>query len=398
MNILQVYNQYRTPGGEWTVLNQEYELLSQNHEVDQLLVDNRDALTSFYKKLELVFKTHYNHSSKEWFRAKLKKKKYDIVHVHNFFPLLSPSIFDAARQEGVPTVMTLHNYRLIHPNGLMYHKGKIDERSVEGSAYSCVLDGVYRNSVLQTAVTAHMIEYHRKKGTWRTNPTLFIALSEFSKKKFVKGGLPESKILSKPNFIRDPLLEFDKLKISDQKKPRFLYVGRVSHEKGVKELIACWEKYNISAELWIIGDGPLKEKLEKSTGHLTSLKWMGTKSRKEIFELLSDSLALIFPTLWYEGMPIVLLEALSMGCPVISSEIGNPMAMIEDSVNGLLFEPGNVEQLYQKITMLIKTPSFASALGLNARKTYLEKYTPERNYEQLVQIYDYAQRIEREMK
>ncbi|TVQ66783.1 MAG: glycosyltransferase family 1 protein [Balneolaceae bacterium] len=394
MNILQVYNQYRTPGGEWTVLNQEFELLKESHEVDQLVVDNREQLSSFYSRLRLIFNTHYNRDSKRWFYQKLMEKSYDIIHVHNFFPLLSPSIFDAARDAGVPTVMTLHNYRLIHPNGLMYYKGRIDERSVEGSAYRCVADGVYRNSVLQTAVTAHMIEYHRRKGTWNSSPTAFIALSEFSKGKFVKGGLPEKKIFSKPNFIRDPLLEFEGLKLSEKKKKRILYVGRISHEKGVQEMIRCWLKYEIPVELWIVGDGPMREKLQKSTENLQTVKWVGTKSRKEIFELLSESLALLFPTLWYEGMPIVLLEALAMGCPVISSEIGNPMAMIEHGKNGILFEPGNIEQLYGIISGLLSDPSKLGVLGKNARATYIEKYTPSRNYEQLMEIYENARQME----
>lgn len=391
MKILQVYNQYRTPGGEWTVLNQEYELLREQHEVDQLIVHNSEALSSLYNKFRLIFNTHYNQSSKKWFQEKLKQKKYDIIHVHNFFPLLSPSIFDAAREEGVPSVMTLHNYRLIHPNGLMYHNGKIDERSVEGSAYQCIGDGVYRDSMLQTAVTAHMIEYHRKRGTWNMSPTLFIALSEFSKNKFMKGGLPGNKIFTKPNFIKDPLLEFENLTINEIKKPRFLYVGRVSHEKGVREMITCWKAYEIPAELWIVGDGPLKEKLQKNTENLETVKWVGRKSRKEIFTLLSDSLALLFPTLWYEGMPIVLLESLAMGCPVISSEIGNPMTMIEHGKNGLLFEPGNIEQLHKVISDALADPSRLTQMGKQARQSYLEKYTPVHNYEQLIDIYYRAQ-------
>lgn len=166
MNILQVHNRYKKPGGEWTVLNMEYDLLSRDHSVEQLIVDNTKELNSLYSKLKLIFTTHYNRQSKELVRQKIHETSADIMHVHNFFPLLSPSVFEASKEEGVPSVLTLHNYRLIYPNGYLLHDGEIDERTIHGTAYSCVSDGVYRDSILQTAVVAHMIEYHRKRQTW----------------------------------------------------------------------------------------------------------------------------------------------------------------------------------------------------------------------------------------
>tara|TARA_R100001143_G_scaffold63603_3_gene73739 strand:- start:9981 stop:11189 length:1209 start_codon:yes stop_codon:yes gene_type:complete len=398
MRILQVHNRYKTPGGEWTVLNQEHELLKGEHEVDQFIIKNSDHLDTLFDRVKLIFKTHYNHQSKLLIKEQLQKKKYDVMHVHNFFPLLTPSIFEAARELGVPSVMTLHNYRLIHPNGLMYYKGKIDQRSIKGSAYNCIWDGVYRNSKLQTAVVAHMIEYHRKKGTWNHSPSAFIALSKFSKNKFAEGGIPADRIFIKPNFLKDPCIEDDDLEISPEKLNRFLFLGRISHEKGIEDLIRCWMERSIPAELWIAGDGPLKKKLQKKTKGEKSIKWLGQCEKKDILKLLSNSKALLFPTKWYEGMPLIILEAMSMGCPVISSDIGNPKNMIDHKINGLLFEPGKMAELYKNISWIIRNPKNSKRLGDNARKKYEELYTPEKNYNTLISIYEKAIELEMNLK
>ncbi len=398
MKILQVHNKYKITGGEWTVLHQEYELLKHEHEVDQFIVDNEKVLSNFFNQFKLIFNTHYNKLSKKSITNFLREKNYGVMHVHNFFPLLSPSIFEAAREQGVPSVLTLHNYRLIHPNGLMYHNGKIDLRSINGgSAYKCVMDGVYRNSIMQTAVTAHMIEYHRKNSTWKKFPSVFIALSQFSKSKFIEGGLPEDRIFIKPNFLKDPLIDFKGLEIKPNKNNRFMYVGRISSEKGVDDLVKCWLINDIGAELYMVGDGPAKPKLQKLSKHNSSVKWIGEVSREDILNLFSESKAVIFPTKWYEGQPLVLLEALSMGCPVITSRIGNPQDIIEDGITGLHFTPGNVRDLYQKIKFVQNNPEKLKELSQNARKAYLDKYTPEHNIKQVDEIYALAAEFEKKL-
>lgn len=397
MKILQVHNKYKITGGEWTVLNQEYDLLSRNHTVDQLIVDNNKMLNSAFNKLKLVFSTHYNSSSKQLVRRKLDESKPDLMHVHNFFPLLSPSIFEAAREAGVPSVLTLHNYRLIHPNGLMYHKGKIDTRSITGSAYNCVRDGVYRDSILQTAVSAHMIEYHRKHRTWDKIPSVFIALSEFSKQKFIEGGLPGDRIFVKSNFMEDPAEKYPDLLTPPKKNNQFIYVGRISHEKGVQDLIDCWMKYNIQAKLVMAGDGPLKSKLEKKSKSNSRIVWLGEVSRIEILKNLSRSNALLFPTKWYEGLPMILIEAMSVGCPVITSKIGNPQDLVDHNLNGLHFEPGNLKELYERVQFIEQNEEQRATLGKKARQKYTQHFTPEHNYSQLLDIYKCAAEMEQRL-
>lgn len=395
MNILQVHNKYRQTGGEWTVLNQEFALLREQHNITRFLADNSKELNSFASKLRLIFRTHYNIGSKKRIAKELSGANIDIMHVHNFFPLLSPSIFDAAREFGVPSVLSLHNYRLIHPNGLMYHNGKIDTRSVQGSAYRCVLDGVYRNSVLQTAVTAHMIEHHRKKRTWQRIPSAFIALSEFSKKLFVEGGIPEDRIYIKPNFLKDPMPDRGIENITKEKENVFLYVGRISFEKGVDQLIDCWVRNKIKAKLVIAGSGPLEAKLQEKSKANPSIEWLGQISREEILKRLAVAKALLFPTKCFEGQPLILLEAMSMGCPVITSKIGNPMNMVHDDETGYHYESGNIEELYEKCKKIYNDVENSRRLGINARKEYEKKYTPEKNYSILMEIYEHAKENEK---
>lgn len=397
MKILQVHNRYKQPGGEWTVVNQEQKLLREEHSVDSFFVENSLEITGLLARLRLLFRTHYNSESKKRILEKLEGSSYDVMHVHNFFPVLSPSIFESAREMNVPSVMSLHNFRLIHPNGLMFHNGEPDHRSLNGSAYRCVPDGVYRNSALQTAVVAHMIEYHRKKKTWGKMPSAFIALSAFSRDLFIEGGLPEERIFIKPNFIEDPVKKQSGLSLQLQKKNEFFYVGRISEEKGVDQLIECWLRFKPEARLVIAGEGPMKQKLEAKTKETANIKWLGQVSRDHILERLATAKALLFPTKCYEGQPLILLEAMSMGCPVITAKIGNPENMISDGETGFHYNPGDVDDLYKKCTIVGENPGLWLEMGKRARFVYLEKYTPQKNLALLTGIYKKAAELEKKL-
>lgn len=390
MKIVQVHNRYKIRGGEWTVFNHEKELLSREHEVDTIVVDNREKLRSVLDKANLIFTTHYNRESRRWVREQLLQKRPDIMHVHNFFPLLTPSIFDAARDAAVPSVMTLHNYRLIHPNGYLLHNGKIDERSVTGSAWSCVPDRVYRDSLFQTAVVAHMIEYHRKKETWKKKVDAFICLTEFAKKKFIEGGLPPDKLKVKPNFVMDSLKELYGGVPNGNRESFYLFVGRISEEKGIRTLIRAWKKLGASSrfKLVILGEGPLKSELEHSSHDMKNISWVGVAERSVVMEYLWKARALIFPSEWYEGMPMTILESFCMGTPVISSDIGSQKEIVTDHQTGLHFKKGSVESMIEAITLMDQKEELREDLGQAARKEYEMKYTPEVNYGKLLSIYE----------
>lgn len=398
MKILQVHNRYRQAGGEWTVVKQEQKLLSGNHTVDTYYVENRKEITGLSGKLKVLFRTHYNSRSKKQIFNRLDGNGFDVMHVHNFFPVLSPSVFEAAMELNIPSVMTLHNFRLIHPNGLLFHNGETDHRPIDGSAYRCVPDGVYHNSVIQTAVVAHMIEYHRKKQTWSKMPSAFIALSDFSRDLFIRGGLPEDRIFIKPNFIEDPIKKQNSLSLNGEKENLFLYVGRISEEKGVQQLIECWLRFKPEARLVIAGDGPMKNELESKTKGIANIQWLGQISRDEILKRLATVKALLFPTKWYEGQPMILLEAMSMGCPIITSKIGNPQSMVDHGKTGFHFIPGDIADLYKKCRQVNENPAHTQKMGKQARAVYLNKYTPEKNLAMLTEIYEKAAKLEKKLR
>lgn len=387
MKILQVHNFYKQAGGEDSVLNREKELLLKKGQSVKQFTKNNDEIKGVFKGLYTAITTRFSVKSRNDFDKYLEVNDCDLVHVHNFFPLITPSIFDVTSNKKIPVVLTLHNYRLIHPNGLMLHEGKIDERSIKGSAYQCVKDGVYRGSIIQTAIVANMIEYHRRKGTWKNKVDAFIALTEFAKRKFVEGGLPADKIFVKPNFVENPFtksLQFD----PDHKKKGYLFVGRISEEKGIKDLIDAWINLNPSIQLTIIGDGPLKKVLERKSSANENVNWLGNISNDEVLFWLSKTKAMIFPSKCYEGFPMTILEAMSIGCPVISSNIGSQESIIEDGSTGLHFKAGDSMDLIDKVSLLESNEELADKLGKNARKEYLNNYTPERNYKMIMEIYD----------
>lgn len=389
MKILQVHNRYKITGGEWSVLCQEYELLRRHHQVDQFIVENSKELSSAWNKFKLIFNTHYNKKARKDVKEKLLKRRSNIMHVHNFFPLLSPSIFDASSEAGVPSVLTLHNYRLIHPNGYMLYNGKIDERGLNGSAYRCVSDGVYRNSVLQTAVVAHMIEYHRRKKTWQTKVDRFICLTDFSKSQFVKAGIPENRIVVKPNFVHDHFEDRQRNRHAHSNASYYLFIGRISEEKGVRTLVSAWQQIakKNGPKLVLLGDGPLKKEMMALSQSNPQIEWLGYVQQRRVLDYLGSAKALIFPSEWYEGMPMTILESFSAGIPVITSDIGSQAEIVTHNQTGYHFETGNKRSLVQAIEKFENDHDFIHFLGKKARKEYEEKYSPEVNYSQLLSLY-----------
>jgi len=382
MRILQVHNCYQQAGGEDTVVDVESEILRRRgHEVQQFKVLN-DDIEGFTSKLRVALTVDYSRSSRNLLEKKLKKTHPNIVHVHNFFPLITPSIYDACRDAGIPVVQTLHNYRTICPGALLMRDGNICERCVTGSAYQAVLYGCYRDSRLASLSVARMVEYHRKKNTWTTKVDRFIALTEFAREKFITAGFPSEKIVVKPNFVTNNY-EVLKTEFPDTEKSYALFVGRLSSEKGVGTLLRAWKSLSIPVHL--VGEGPLVEKIQ-SAG-LDMISSLGQMDSKDVWKKMSEADFLVMPSECYEGFPLVLAEAFSCGLPVVASRLGGMAEIIEDGVTGLHFEAGNPEDLAEKVSWMHNNPEKCKKMGENARRVYLEKYTSEINYEMLMMIY-----------
>jgi glycosyltransferase involved in cell wall biosynthesis len=382
MKILFVHNFYKIKGGEDVVFRNEIELLNLKNEILEYTVNN-DSINSLLSKVLSFFRVVFSLKAYREFKQCLKLHNPDVVHVHNYFPLLSPSVFYACKNMNIPVVHTLHNYRAVCPTALLMHADEVEERSIKGTSWWAVANKVYRGSLMGTLALAIMVESHKWLGTWQTKLDRFIALTEFSKQKYVEAGWPNHKVVVKPNFIEDP---FDGDTVVAKAGGYGLFVGRLSEEKGVDILFKSWA--NTLGKLKVIGDGPLKDFVEsKSSG---SIEFLGRKDKSDVLDLVRNADFIVMPSTWYEGFPMVLVEAFACGTPALVSRLGSMKEIVEDGVTGLYFEAGNSQDLAEKAQWLIDNLERTREMGQNARNEYLAKYTPEKNYEVLMDIYQQA--------
>lgn len=382
MKILFVHNYYQHAGGEDNVVAAEIKLLAEHgHDVELWSVDNKDLPSGLFGKVKTALTTAYSPASRAAARDHLRRFKPDVVHVHNFFPQISPAVYDACQDEGIPVVQTLHNYRPICPGAMLMRDGKICEQCISGSPYLAAWHGCYKGSKPGSLVVANMVARHRREGTWRHKVDRFIALTEFGKGKFVEAGFPADKIAVKANFLHDPLRDSPR---HYPPAPGFaLFVGRISEEKGIKTLLQAWSAFDDQSVLKVAGVGPLEALLQGKP----NIQALGRQNAAKVSQLMREAAFLVLPSEWYEGFPLVLVEAFAHGLPVLASRLGSMADIIEDGENGLLFTPGDAGDLAAKAKWLLKNPQQAQKFGENARRTFLEKYTAERNYAELMEIY-----------
>lgn len=382
MRILFVHNLYKGGiGGEDIVLNQEINMLNKEGHIVDLFSLSSESISSRFSKIKTAINLTYSKASKLKIEDKIKAFSPDIVHVHNFFPLITPSVFDACIENNTPVVHTLHNYRLICPSGLLMHNNRIYEKAIIKGPFSTVIDKVYRDSYFGTFALARMIDYHKKNKTWDTKVDQFIALTSFSKSKFLEAGFLENRISVKPNFIDDNGCNF-------KKEDYYVFVGRLSEEKGIPLLLDCFS--NLKSKLIIIGTGPLKKQVVDAEKRCPNIQYLGFRDKSYVIDKLKNAKALIMSSIWYEGMPMTMLESFSVGTPVIGPNIGGVKEMIDDSINGLIYKTGNLQDFITSINTFDEDLDLQIRLSQGARNTFEQKYTPEKNYKILMNIYNIA--------
>jgi len=384
LKLLFCHNTYQHKGGEDQVCDKERSLLTQQGHSLYYHVRSNDHIHSFKDKLATSVQLNYSQTEKKALTQVLKQELPDVVQVHNFFPVLTPAIYDACLEQNIPVVQTLHNYRTICPSALLMRDGALCETCVNGSPYHAVLHKCYRDSRAGSFFVARMVAYHRKHKTWQTKVNRFIALTEFAKSKFVEAGFPADKIRVKPNFIEDPFKGALALPV---KKNGALFVGRFSQEKGISVLLEAWQSFDYPLQL--AGNGPLLDTCQKQSSN-KAIDFLGSQSSEQVHDLMSHAQFLIMPSIWHETFGMVLIEAFAHGMPVICSRLGGMAEIVEDGVTGLHFEAGNAADLADKIKWMIAHSEECTQMGNNARVEYLEKYTPEINYKILMSIYQEA--------
>lgn len=381
MRILMVHNRYRIRGGEDEVCDSERDLLqSYGHEVD-LYEEHNDRLTEL-NPIQSAVNTVWSKQTYGTVRDHLSHRHYDIVHVHNFLPLISPSVYYAAKEQNVPVVQTLHNYRLLCPNALFFRQGNVCEDCLGATLpLSGVYHGCYRSSRAATGVVAMMNAMHHGMKTWTSVVDAYIALTEFARQKYIQGGIPAEKIKVKPNFVpSDP-------GIGNSRGGYAIYVGRLSVEKGLDTLLEAWQKIGSRLPLKIVGDGPLSNMVVQVMQKNPSIEWVGRKSMQDVYDLVGDATVLIFPSKWYETFGRVAIEAFAKGTPVIASNIGAIAELVSSGRTGLHFQPSDASDLAAKVNWLTSHPRELAKMQQEARAEFEDKYTAEKNYQKLIQIY-----------
>ncbi|HEX8060552.1 MAG TPA: glycosyltransferase family 4 protein [Cyclobacteriaceae bacterium] len=385
MKILLIHNKYKQAGGEDGVFTTESELLRGfGHQVEEIVFDN-SVIESLWSKMLNGLGFFYNHRSAKLISKKIESFKPDIIHVHNFVPLVSPAVFWVANRHRVPVILTLHNFRLVCPSATLFHKNSIYEKSLSSVfPFDAVLKGVYRNSILETAILALTVGLHHMMGTWKYKVDFYIALTSFAKAKFVgaRMPLPSSKVLVKPNSVQDCGMG------QQRRRDHFLFVGRLVEEKGLRTLLQA--AFLLPFKLIIIGEGPLQQEVIEHMKVNPNVVYLGPQNKTTVISHMKACAALVFPSLWYEGLPLTMIEAFSAGTPVIASNHGAMAELIQDGINGLLFEPGNERDLVRRMNEVLEERVDVDAMSELARATYLRFFTPERNYNLLLTIYNKA--------
>ncbi len=386
MKILIIHTFYRSKGGEDNLVFDEMALLQEEGFTVELLSFKNSY--SLFGAFFPFFFLPFNLCSFIATINKIRKYQPDVVHVHNWHFAASPSVIVACHYCKVPVVLSLHNFRLICPSATLLHKGELFLDSIKQKfPWKAVQLRVYRNSIIQTFWLALSIYLHKKLKTWQ-KVSAYVVNSEFEVNTFLQSTLdiPKDKFVIKSNSIPDPSFE-EGIKRGNH----FVFIGRFVSEKGIDVLLEAFKKNNL--ELVIYGYGPLEEKVKTGAMLHPNITYKGALPHDKLSEELRNCTALIFPSIWYEGMPLTLLHAFSTGTPVIASNIGAMSTMVKDHHNGLHFRMGDAADLVQKLEYWNNLPETEKeAFGLRSRKTYEEDYTPESNLKSLRSVYDGAKK------
>jgi len=388
MKIVLVHNFYRQAGGEDVVFQSEKRLLERaGHAVIPYVRSNMELKNdSLVHRIGILAGMIWSQESRQRFAAILEAERPDVVHVHNTFMVISPSIYSACSERGIPVVQTLHNFRLLCPVSSFFRNGMVCEECLSHSLFRSVLHGCYRNSRQASGAVASMLATHRALGTWQKSVTRYIALTHFGKEKFVRAGFPADKIVVKPNFV-DP---------DPGEKPRAgeyaLFLGRMDETKGTRVLLDAWNKLPAKYPLHVVGDGPDRQWMEAQVRELrlSEVIFRGRLSHAEAVEAVKGARFTVMPSVWYETFGLCIIESFACGTPVLCSRLGAMSDVVDDQVTGLHFNSGDPEDIAKKVEWAWNHPLELARMGRSARRKYESDYTAEKNYSQLLEIYEQA--------
>lgn len=381
MRIAIFHNRYAQRGGEDSVVETEAELLRKaGCEVRMFTVDSAPLLASRSAQLRAALEVRWNPSMVERVTRFLAAHPADVAHVHNFFPLLSPSVHATLRSLGVPVVQTLHNYRLVCANGVFLRDEKPCEECAVRGPWRAVRYGCWRGSRMATAVWAEATAAQRRWGSWLASVDRFVVPSEFARRKLAAAGLPPERIVVKPNPVPDP---------GEPAPPGrgAVYVGRLSPEKGLALLLDAWRTLPGAPSLTIAGGGPDESRLRERARGIPGVSFLGEVARDRVPQLFAGAAFAVAPSIWFEVFGVTVAEAMAAGRAVVASDAGAMAELVEHGANGLLFRSGDATSLASACRRLLEDAALAAALGREARARYEEELAPGHATERLLALY-----------
>jgi glycosyltransferase involved in cell wall biosynthesis len=380
--VVLVHNSYRWPGGEDRVFATEAQVLRDHgHDV---FTYHRENPSGGLSSLQFATGAFWNRKAYAEVSALVARVAPAVVHVHNTFPLLSPSVFAAARDGGAAVVQTLHNYRYMCPNGLLFRSGTPCADCV-GTAvpWPAVVHACYRGSRLASGVAAAALTVHRTLNSLG-HVHRFIALTDFSKSKFVEAGLPAERIVTKPNVIAPDT------GVGSGTGGYALFIGRLSPEKGISTLLAAAPAITKMLPLMIIGDGPVRDQIQSAAQANDRITWLGQRTPAETIQVLGEATCLIVPSIWYETFGLTVAEAFSKGTPVVASRLGALQELVGHDRTGRHFTAGDATDLAAQVQWIMDHDQEVAAMRRRARAEYESRYSVQANYPVLNQIYNEA--------
>lgn len=387
--ILQIHNFYQIPGGEDVVVRNEKRLLEEHgHQVYTYYRSNKELQEKgILGKVLLPFSAVYSFRTKREVKRMIKENRIDIVHVHNTLTMVSPSVFYAAFECGVPVVQTLHNFRMLCPAGSFFRDNVICEECVKHGMGCAIKHKCYRNSTLQTMVSAAILKIHRMLGTYRK--VNFICLTEFNRNKLLESlearkNVEPSRVYIKPNFTFAEGIVPSETKAAEE---YFLFAGRVEALKGIDIAIRAFEQLP-EEMLYVAGSGPMMDEMQAyvKEHNIENVKFLGYLQKEEMSEKFYNAKAVIMTSQCYEAFAMTIAEAYSYGVPVIAGRVGNMDGMVKNGVTGVKFAYNSAEDLAAKVREFNRMD--LTVLKENAREFYETRLRPEDNYQKLMEIYE----------
>ena len=390
LRVLVVHNRYRSdqPSGEDRVVDQETALLAEaGHQVSTFERRSDDiASMSMLGKAAIPFRVPWNPAVRSELAARLRAERPDIVHIHNTFPLLSPSVVAACADADVPVVATLHNYLMVCPSGTLYRDGRVCTDCTDATPLPALRHGCYRGSSLATVPRAVNIVANRRR--WWSGVARLFCISNTQRQILIQSGLPAQRLAVKHNFVEEPSMR------RAGPGEHVLYLGRMTEEKGLRILMAAWDAIaangGLGLPLVLAGTGPLQEELTRWARDREDVRYLGRRSRAECAELTARSAAVVAPSTWMEPFGLVVVEAMAAGVPAVAAAHGAFVELVHDEVTGILHRPGDPSSLAECLSRLVTDPRLNRRLGTAARRRYEAGFTPAIGLARLVAGYEDA--------